>query len=316
MSLVNKKKLKHPNRSLISCLLLYIIAGDLLTDMIGGLQNLLKDTPSLQAPTTPEVSPPPEISPSPETSPSPEASPPPGISVSPPQSLPPLQEEEKDEVKPKVPSGEDYHHKRCLRKWSFILYALMYFIDLLSKKPTEKGPKVCVSSTQSLRRAVMWWFLLLSDFSEGLHSWEWEGGGGAGKGHSISLQCHLQGGRVCRHQTQKQLLHLRSIRSSKNRLVVHKVIEVVESFLLSERPLEDHEVIRDVMALWPSKNQPILKLKPYLVKNDLWIPKQSPVGFSQSIQRMRWLIAVNHTIADGQTGSSFHQEQNHPWREF
>lgn len=47
--------------------------------------------------------------------------------------------------------------------------------------------------------------------------------------------------------------------------------------LSAERALEDNEVIRDVMRLWPSKNQPILKLKPFASKNDLW-NKRSPVS--------------------------------------
>ena len=53
---------------------------------------------------------------------------------------------------------------------------------------------------------------------------------------------------------------------------------LVYLLLLSlERALEDHEIIKDVMELWPSKNQPILKLKPFITKNDLWIAKRSPV---------------------------------------
>lgn len=55
-------------------------------------------------------------------------------------------------------------------------------------------------------------------------------------------------------------------------------LKVVLSLSLLERALEDNEVIKDVMALWPSKNQPILKLKPFVTKNDLWIAKRSPVS--------------------------------------
>lgn len=38
----------------------------------------------------------------------------------------------------------------------------------------------------------------------------------------------------------------------------------------AECPLEDHELIKDVMARWPSKNPPKLVLKDFASKNILW----------------------------------------------
>ena len=40
----------------------------------------------------------------------------------------------------------------------------------------------------------------------------------------------------------------------------------------SDRPLEDHELVRDVMAAWPNKNKPKLVLRQFATKNILWSP--------------------------------------------
>ena len=37
-----------------------------------------------------------------------------------------------------------------------------------------------------------------------------------------------------------------------------------------ERPLEDHEPIKDVIARWPTKNPPKLVLRDFASKNILW----------------------------------------------
>lgn len=44
-----------------------------------------------------------------------------------------------------------------------------------------------------------------------------------------------------------------------------------------ERALEDHEVIGSVLEAWPAKNKPVLLLKPFPTKNELWT-KHSPVS--------------------------------------
>ncbi len=48
-----------------------------------------------------------------------------------------------------------------------------------------------------------------------------------------------------------------------------------------ERALEDHEVVKNVMSLWPKKKelQPTLSLKIFPTKNQLW-NKTSPVSHS------------------------------------
>lgn len=38
----------------------------------------------------------------------------------------------------------------------------------------------------------------------------------------------------------------------------------------SDRPLEEHELIRDVMTQWPQKNKPKLLLRKFQSKNMLW----------------------------------------------
>ena len=40
----------------------------------------------------------------------------------------------------------------------------------------------------------------------------------------------------------------------------------------SDRPLEDHELVRDVMAAWPAKNKPKLVFRQFATKNILWSP--------------------------------------------
>ena len=47
----------------------------------------------------------------------------------------------------------------------------------------------------------------------------------------------------------------------------------------SDRPLEDHELVRDVMAAWPTKNKPKLVLRQFATKNILWSPNP-PVRFN------------------------------------
>ena len=39
---------------------------------------------------------------------------------------------------------------------------------------------------------------------------------------------------------------------------------------VSECPLEDHELIKDVIGRWPSKNPPKLVLRDFASKNILW----------------------------------------------
>lgn len=42
-------------------------------------------------------------------------------------------------------------------------------------------------------------------------------------------------------------------------------------FYFPERALEDHEVISDVIKLWPSKKPPTLLLRIFAPKNKLWM---------------------------------------------
>ena len=48
---------------------------------------------------------------------------------------------------------------------------------------------------------------------------------------------------------------------------------------ISERPLEDHEQIQEIMSYWPRKNPPRLQLHTYLDKYILW--QNNPVGIHQ-----------------------------------
>ena len=47
---------------------------------------------------------------------------------------------------------------------------------------------------------------------------------------------------------------------------------------ISERPLEDHEQIKEIMSYWPKKNPPHLQLHTYLDKYILW--QNNPVGIN------------------------------------